>query len=72
MVRVALGQTQLKWIKSSNNPADILTKSIPCDDFIKHCRAMGLEEEAVDSDNEDEEEEVVAQLTPPAESDPET
>ena len=70
--RVALGQIQLKWIKSSNNPADILTKSIPCDDFIKHCRAMGLEEEAVDSDNEDEEEEVVAQLTPPAESDPET
>ena len=33
---------------------------------------MGLDEEAEVSDNEDEEDEVVAQLTPPAESDPET
>ena len=70
--RVALGQIELKWIKSSNNPADILTKSIPCDNFIKHCRAIGLDKEAIDSDNEDEEEEVVTQLTSPAESDPET
>ena len=47
-------------------------KSVPCDDFVKHCRDMGLDEEAEVSDNEDEEEEVVTQLTPPAESDPET
>ena len=70
--RVKLGQTTLIWVKSTNNPADILTKSISADDYIRHRTEIGLDPENY-SDDENEEEEVVAELDTPADDDePET
>ena len=39
------GQIELKWIKSENNVADILTKSVPTDVFRKHRDNIGLSAE---------------------------
>jgi len=69
--RVKLGQTKLIWVKSTNNPADILTKSIPADDFIRHLTEIGLDPE-YDSDDEGEEEQVAQELDAPADDEPET
>ena len=69
--RVKLGQTTLIWVKSANNPADILTKSISADDFIGHRTEIGLDPEEY-SDNEDEEDQVAAELDALADDELET
>lgn len=37
-------QIKLIWIKTKNNQADILTKSLPADLFKKHIKSIGLEQ----------------------------
>jgi len=66
--RVAEGQTELKWVASENNSADILTKSISAGAFSKHIEAIGLDQDKASEDDEDDEEEqeVAAHLTPPS------
>jgi len=74
--RVDQGQIELKWIKSENNAADILTKSVPADVFRKHRDGIGLaaegQYESDDSDDDEEEKEVAEHLTPPLSDEPET
>jgi len=65
------GQTALTWVKSKNNPSDILTKSISADDYIRHRCEISMEPEQ-DRNNEGEEDQVTVELNVPAEDELET
>ena len=69
--RIKLGQTNLIWIASENNLADMLTKSSPADDFIRHCNHIGVDSE-YDNIYDEEEDEVEAALDAPTEEEQET